>query len=385
MKYGIVSGILVVCILACVPSAIGAQVLTPDTQVLMKARVLSVENERTELIPGTDTPAQYQRITAQVLDGPESGETISIENDYLVLKPGEVFFAQHISSQFDGLDYYTVVEPYRLPWIWGVVALFLFVAIVIGGKQGLRALVALAGSFALIFYVLLPGILAGHSPVLVAMGVASVIVVFGSYVTHGVSRTTTAAVLGMIITILLTGVLAYVVTSGAQLSGFTSDEAVALNFNLRGAVSLSGLLLAGILIGLLGVLYDAAIGQAVAIDELIRIGPHLSRKFIFARAMRIGREHIGALVNTLAIAYVGASLPLLLFVYSASSASLGFTLNQEIFATEIVRAMVGSIGLVLAVPITSIVAVMLLHRGSRAPAVEVAEERREVENYTHHH
>jgi uncharacterized membrane protein len=125
-----------------------------------------------------------------------------------------------------------------------------------------------------------------------------------------------------------------------------------------------GLLFGGIMIGLLGVLYDIAIGQAVAIEELFRAGKDLSRKEVYARGIRIGREHIGALVNTLAIAYVGASLPLLLLIQSSTVGVL-FILNSEIFATEVVRILIGSIGLVLAVPITTLIASYMLQGKAR--------------------
>ena len=113
------------------------------------------------------------------------------------------------------------------------------------------------------------------------------------------------------------------------------------------------------MIGVLGILYDVAIGQAISVEELRRAGPHLQKTTIYKRAIRMGREHIGALVNTLAIAYVGASLPLLLLFYS-SKADLSWTLNKEIFATEIIRTMIGSIGLILAVPISTFFAVWIL-------------------------
>jgi uncharacterized membrane protein len=137
---------------------------------------------------------------------------------------------------------------------------------------------------------------------------------------------------------------------------------VYLHFNTDGKIDMAGLLLGGILIGLLGVLYDAAIGQAVAIEELSVHAPHLSRRKLFERAMRIGREHIGALIDSLALAYVGASLPLLLLFYSANTTSLMSVLNREDFSTEIIRIIIGSIGLILTVPITSFVAVMMLKK-----------------------
>ena len=120
------------------------------------------------------------------------------------------------------------------------------------------------------------------------------------------------------------------------------------------------------MIGLLGVLYDIAISQAIAVEELFLAGTHMSRVDIYKRAIRIGREHIGALVNTLAIAYVGVALPLLLLLTQtySGSASLSSVLNSELFATEIVRILVGSIGLILAVPITTFVAVWMLSKVS---------------------
>ena len=210
-------------------------------------------------------------------------------------------------------------------------------------------------------------------------------IILGSYITHGFNKVTTSAVIGMVVTILFTGLLALISIHGAKLSGFSNEEAVYLNMNTNGSIDFAGLLLGGIIIGLLGVLYDAAIGQAVAVDELHQVGPHLSRTVIFRRALRIGREHIGALVNILAIAYVGASLPLPLLFYQ-SGADFSLTINSEIFATEIVRAMVGSIGLILAVPITTLIAVVILIRKTEPLSREkTKEEEHTLEHYEYHH
>ena len=229
-----------------------------------------------------------------------------------------------------------------------------------GGKQGARALGSLVSSFLLIATVLLPGILNGWNPLLATFGVALLIIIFGSYLTHGWNRTTTAAVVGMLVTVLCTGFLAYVAVHAAKLSGFATEESTYLNINTRGVIDFQALLLGTILIGLLGLLYDAAIGQAVSVEELASAAEHLHREEITKRALRIGREHIGALVNTLAIAYVGASLPLLLLFYGDGGSGVLQIVNREVFATEIVRIVVGSIGLVLAVPITTLIAARML-------------------------
>ena len=233
-----------------------------------------------------------------------------------------------------------------------------------GGIQGVRGIVSLVGSLLLIVYVLLPGILHGYSPLFVTIGVSSLIIIVGSFITHGFNKTTVSAVFGMVITVLITGLMAFWSVHFTKLSGFGSEEVVYLNLNAQGTIDVIGLLLGGIMIGLLGVLYDVAIGQAISVEELIRIAPHVQKKIIYQRAIRIGREHIGALVNTLAIAYVGASLPLLLLFSQSSTESILITMNREIFATEIVRTMIGSIGLILAVPITTIVSVWLLKKSN---------------------
>ena len=337
-----------------------AQVLTPDIVVTMKAKVLEVVSQTRHTVPGAGVEANYQTINVEVLDGPEKGKTVKVENDYLSLKSGDVFYLTHTVNKLDGSDFYTVSEPYRLPALGLLALLFVAVVLVFGGVQGLRGLLALGVSLFFIVFLLLPGILHGYPPIIVAVGVSSLIIIIGSYVTHGFNKTTSIAVVGMIATILLTGILAYVAIPFAHLSGFTSDETTYLNINTRGTIDFAGLLISGILIGALGVLYDAAIGQAVAVEELAQAGAHLSRREIYRRAVRIGREHIGALVNTLAIAYVGAALPLLLLFYGFGSDSLSLTINRELFATEIVRAIIGSIGLVLAVPITTLIAARFL-------------------------
>jgi uncharacterized membrane protein len=336
-----------------------AQELVAETVVTMKAEVLEVLESRDELVPGTDLAHTLQTIRIKILDGPELGSEITIENDYLELEVGDVFYVNHVTSDLDGTDYYVPLEKDRTIPLLILAVLFVATVVVFGGKQGVRGLLALVASFFFIG-ILLSGIMHGYSPVLVSIGVASFIVVIGSYVTHGVTRTTSAAVIGMIATIGLTGVLAFAAIHFTSLSGWSGDEVTYLNLNTRGAIDLTGLLLGGILIGLLGVLYDAAIGQAVSVEELLRAGKHYSRKDVYTRALRIGREHVGALVNTLAIAYVGVSLPLLLLFFGSGPIDVVMTLNREMFATEIVRILVGSIGVVLAVPITTAVAVYML-------------------------
>jgi uncharacterized membrane protein len=324
-----------------------------------RAKVLDVVSQVRKDVPGTTEEQDYQTLTAYIITGPDAQKTVTVLNDYLDLKKGDEFYMTHIIDPDDGIDAYNVTDPYRLPAVFAWVGLFVLITIFFGGWQGIRGLVSLALSIGAIIYVLLPGILAGYSPILLSMGICSGIVLVGSYVTHGFNKTTTAAVLGMIMTIIITGGLAYAAVHTTQLSGYSDENAAYLNLQTEGSIDFVGLLLGGIMIGLLGILYDAAIGQAVAIEELAAAAEHYSRPRIFRRAMRIGREHIGALINTLAIAYVGASLPLLLLLHF-SNLPLSVDLNQEIFSTEIIRTVIGSIGLILAVPITTLISTFML-------------------------
>jgi len=364
--------------------------LPQDQVTTVKAQVINIDSQSMETVPGTNTQTPDQTIDVKILEGPDVGNVVTFDNDNVMLKVGELFYMTTTVSAETGQTYYTVSDPYRLNALMFFVGLFVLLVVVFGGKQGIRGLLSLIGSFALILYVFLPGILHGYSPILMSIGVASLIIIVGSYVTHGLTKTTSAAVVGMIVTVLITGLLAHFAIEFTHLTGYENEEAAYLNIYTNGKLDLVGLLLGGMLIGLLGVLYDAAIGQAIAVEELHTVAPHLSRWKIYRRAIRMGREHIGALVNTLAIAYVGVSLPILL-LFSTSPSPFSIIINQDNFATEIIRTVVGSIGLVLAVPITTLLACYILIRSDKNGAKisevqeEIKKEEQVIEHYGHHH
>ncbi|MDP3402853.1 MAG: YibE/F family protein [bacterium] len=362
--YGLVLGVLLFApALATAQEPSGNTFPAVEQQRLLKARVLEASPSTKKVVEGTSITTDSQTLTIEVLEGEDEGRTITFENDFTQLEKGDVFYVRHIVGGFH-LETWAVSDPYRLDILLWIGLAFLLLVFLFGGLQGIRGVASLGGSLVLIFYLLLPSIHNGISPILVSLGVASLIILVGSYITHGFNRTTTAAMLGMIATIVITGIATYLAIDLAQLSGFTSDENVYLNFNTEGRIDMVGLLFGGIMIGLLGVLYDSAIGQAVAVEELYRAGANYTRKQVYLRGLRIGREHIGALVNTLAIAYVGASLPLLLLLKQSTASPL-YLLNSEIFATEIIRILMSSIGIILAVPVTTLIATYML-KGARA-------------------
>jgi len=349
--------LLIVCLIA--PLQSHAQQIIQDKIEILRAQVIDILSQEKREVPGTDVLSTYQTIVAKIMDGNRKGETVTFENDFLVLEKGDKFFLRHLVDGVDGREVYTVRDIDRQGVIIGFVILFALAVIVLSGKQGLRSLLSLVGSFVVIMYILVPSLLRGYPPVLMSILIATVILFLAIFLTHGFNRESLVAFTGTVTAVILTGILAYLGVELASLSGFASDEAVYLNFNTRGILDFTGLLLGGIMIGVLGVLDDIAITQAAVVSELYHSAPELSKREVYRKAIRVGKEHAGALVNTLALAYTGVSLPLLL-LFSTSDSSISSIINQEIFATEIIRTTVGSIGLIMTVPITTLLAVYFL-------------------------
>jgi uncharacterized membrane protein len=335
-----------------------AQEIHNEYEATWRGKVLDVVTQEMRAIPGTDTEHLYQTLRVEILDGPRAGEEITIENDYLELDAGDKFYFNYL-VYVNGEEVYAVTNIDRRDSLIFLSLLFVVAVVTFGGWQGVRSLIALGGSFAAIFYVLLPGLLHGWSPLLLSFIVASGILFAAIFFTHGFNCESAVAYGGTMLAVFLTGILAVIAVHISDLSGFMSDESVYLNFNTQGSLNFTGLLLGAIIIGVLGVLDDIAVTQAAVVTELYTSNPSMSRREVYGRALRVGREHVSALVNTLVLAYTGVSLPLLLYFY-LSPVSFSSLVNAEIFATEIVRTIVGSIGLIMTVPIVTGLAVLYL-------------------------
>ncbi len=342
---------MVLGIALCAPSLGAAQELYLEEQGTYRAVVREVVAEETRLVPGTDTEHLYQSIRALVLEGPKEGSTVAIENDYLKLKEGDRFYLSY-SVLLDGTEVYGVVSIDRQLQLFWLLGLFAAAVVAFGGWQGVRALLALAGSLAAIIYILMPGLLGGWPPLLASIVVAAAILLVAIFLTHGFNRESVIAYAGTMLAVLGTGLAAALAVSWTSLSGFATEESVYLNLNTQGTLDFAGLLLGAIIIGVLGVLDDIAVTQVAVVGELYSSRPDMDRREAYRRALRVGREHVAALVNTLVLAYTGAALPLLLLLYT-SDAQIGALLNMELFATEIVRTVIGSLGLILTVPIVT--------------------------------
>jgi uncharacterized membrane protein len=240
-----------------------------------------------------------------------------------------------------------------------------FVATVIafGRWQGMRSLIGLVGSFIVIVGFIVPAVLDNRSPILVALVGSLAIMIASLYLSHGLARKTTAAVVGTALALGLTAALALVFVRAALLTGLASEEALNANFQV-GGLSLRGLLLAGIIIGGLGVLDDVTMSQSSLVFALHRANPAAPYTSLVRASLTVGRDHIAATVNTLFLAYAGASLPLLI-LFASSGESLSSVATSEVVAVEIVRTLCGSVGLIAAVPLTTVLAATLA-RGQAA-------------------
>jgi uncharacterized membrane protein len=272
----------------------------------------------------------------------------------------EVYFAPDLNGE----RAYVVSDWVRRPALYWLLGLFAVVALMVAGFKGLRAVVATGASLAIIIYFVIPRIVVGADPVLTALLGVGGILLLAIYFVHGVSWSTTAALVGTYAAVGVTMALALLFTDLARLSGLGTNDAILL---LAAApdVALRGLLLAGILIGALGALTDITIVQASVVRELAHTDPALGVRTLYQRGMNVGRDHVGSLVNTLVLAYAGAGLSLFVLLESYQVDALR-ALNLEMVATEVVHTLVGSIGLILAVPITTALAA-LWFRGDRLP------------------
>lgn len=301
-----------------------------------------------------------EKATIEVTSGKDKGRTfpeIVQPNASRKFSAGQELKLRYAPKAPKNLQYSVsdVDRSFPMALLAGVFAL---VVVAVGRLRGVFALVALAISFGVLTLFILPAILQGSNPLVVAVVGGSAIMLLALYMCHGLSARTSVAVLGTLVSLLLIGVLGSLFIGWASLTGNTDDQ-TGLVHSLYPDIEIKGLLLAGVIIGSLGVLDDVTVTQTSAVWELREADPATSRRKLYAAAMRIGRDHIASVVNTLVLAYAGASLPLLL-LFSIADSGVGTVATSEIVAAEIVRTLVGSIGLVASVPVTTALAVLVV-------------------------
>ncbi|MFF1686205.1 MULTISPECIES: YibE/F family protein [unclassified Streptomyces] len=307
------------------------------------------------------------KATVRVDSGKDTGRTFTeiVQPDSpRQLHGGQKVIVAYAPDAPKELQYSVTDVNRRLPMAV-LAGIFALAVVVVGRLRGVMALVALAVSFMVLTFFILPAILQGSNPLVVAVVGASAIMLIALYMCHGLTARTSVAVLGTLVSLLLIGVLGSGFIDWAALTGNTDDN-TGLIHGLYPHIDMSGLLLAGVIIGSLGVLDDVTVTQTSAVWELHQADPTMGRRALYRAGIRIGRDHIASVVNTLVLAYAGAALPLLL-LFSIAQSSVGTVANSELVAEEIVRTLVGSIGLVASVPLTTALAALVVSADRPGP------------------
>ncbi|MET1053196.1 MAG: YibE/F family protein, partial [Mycetocola sp.] len=324
------------------------------------------------LYPSSEATAEQQCLTAHV--APDGGGTVAdVEIPPEVIRETDVNVGDRIRfldlgaagqaavAQYSFIDFVRTV-PMAL-----LAAIYAAVVVVVARWRGFRALLGLAGAYVVVAQFILPGLVEGKPALLLGLVGSSVIMIGVLYFAHGFSARTSTALLGTIFGLVTTALIASWATGAAHLTGLNDDADYTLSY-ASGSISLSAILLCGLIISGLGVLNDVTITQSSAVWEMHELAPESSARRLFAGAMRVGRDHIASTVYTIVFAYAGAALPLLILL-SLQERPIVETITSGELAEEIVRTLVGSIGLVLAIPVTTFIAVLVVKavgsRGSR--------------------
>lgn len=355
---------LIIFLILLFPKIIIAQELRGET---LEGRVLEISESGERIVDEQRFP--YQVLEILIDRGSLEGSQIQVLNES-GLDANNLTVVNYRAYQIgDRLRIYTDFnqEDERFFLIEGVVKrqallllliFFVIAVLVVTGGLGLLALLGLVISFLVISRVLIPMVLAGRPPILSALISSLLIIPATFYLTHGIKKKTHSAVLATVISLIITMLLAFYFVNLTNLTGFASEEAAFVSTMSQGQIDLLSLLFAGIMIGALGVLDDVTVGQASVTGELRLANPKLDSWTLFLRSMKVGRDHVSSMINTLILVYAGSAMPLLILFFDGQHTFVD-VIELEIVAEEIVRTLVSSLGLMLAVPLTTFLSVFV--------------------------
>lgn len=332
----------------------------PPKEEVFKAQVTNIIEEGEREVAGKKHP--YQQVQLRILDGTDRNKEITVNHgEQINLLPrqkvavGEKIVLLKMMSP--GRTSFQIVDKYRLDILWYILGVFFLLVVGLNRWKGLGSIVGLALSLAVIMGFIVPQILAGRDPFTIIILGSIFILITTMYLSHGFYKSTHIALVATIAALLCSGLLAVFFVEIAKLTGLGSEDAYALQFIETVDINFQGMLLGGIIIGALGVLDDVTTSLSAAISELKKANPKYTYNELVKSGLNIGAEHTSSLVNTLFLAYASAGLPVLLFIIlNPTNQPLWAIINSEIVAEEIVRTLAGSIGLVLAIPITTFIA-----------------------------
>jgi uncharacterized membrane protein len=322
-----------------------------------KVTALPVD-ERLQIPNGTYVK---QQVELRLLTGEKKGQTITTTNEVVaglsasqIARIGQTVVLGVLDTESGGVQY-TIVDQYRLPALLVALLFFIVVVLVVAGRQGVGAIAGLIFIVVVLSQFVAPQLLAGTNALLVIIPACLVMTLYSMILAHGYNRETMLAIISTLAALMLAIVVSMVAVSLTRLFGYGSADSAVLSFGYQAGINMRGILLAGIIIGTLGILDDVTTSQTEAVAQLRAANENFGIRDLFIRAMAIGRHHIASLVNTLVLAYAGASLPLFLLFFLNQADPWWVILNSEFMAEEIVRTIVGSSTLILAVPLATII------------------------------
>jgi len=303
-----------------------------------------------------DAESPYQKVQLKILNGEEIGRQIIIEHgkDYNLLNNQLVETGDQILlvKSYGFETSYRIAEPYRLNAVFYIILLFLITVFCLIRWRGIMSLLGLGFSILVIIKFIIPQILNGHNPLLISFVGAVIIATLSLYLAHGFKKRTTIALISTLVTIIIALIFAVIFVNASHLFGMGTEEAFVLQLGLSN-LNLKGLLLGGILIGALGILDDVTTTQTAAVEEIYKANPELSAKQLYKKGYSVGKEHMISMINTLALAYIGAAFPMFILFYINKDLPLWVLINSELIVEEIMRTLAGSFALIVAIPIST--------------------------------
>lgn len=355
------------------------QMQKPD-YATVKAKVLDIPYDDTQ-VAKKDTPRvsdiRYQHLELVITSGKHKGEVFTVKNQIeminpykLIVKKGETILLRLYEDSDGKVENLVVYERSKDTYIYGFIILFILLLVLIGGMKGLKAALTLGITAVMVVFVLFPLILKGWNPVITSSLVCIVITGISLYIVSGRNKKTLNAFLGTIGGVLVAGALALIVGHLCKLTGLGDEDAQLLAFVPQYMnLDFKGLLFAGIIIGSLGAVMDVTMSVASAMWEIILIQPSIEAKKLIRSGMNIGKDTMGTMANTLILAYAGGSIQTMLLLM-AFKVPMFEIINMDIIASEIVRAIAGSIGLICAIPLTALLGGILLAKATKDKPVK---------------
>lgn len=361
----VAASIMVLAILfsAIAPFAFGAEEVVEDVATRerpTRGKVLVIM-EDTVVDQGGGYSMRYQVADVKILEGPFKGQVIQIENYInvynMVLSPKDEVLLFVVPGNDGRIEEAFVAEIGRDKYLIWIAAIFLAMVVLIGGMKGVKTIITLLLTVLAVIFILMPLVMKGYNPIGISTVVCIVITIVSLLILNGIQLKTMSAIIGTVSGIIIAATLAWVFGSMAKLTGMGNEYAQLLA-HMEFEYDFKGLLFAAIMLGSLGAVMDVSMSISSAMHEILAIDPTITQKNLFKSGMNIGRDLMGTMSNTLILAYAGGALHMIL-CFMADGVSFFEIINRDLIASEVVRAMSGSIGLISAIPITTFVVTML--------------------------